>query len=297
MRRPRHYYWLQQWQHDELKSFPYLMDFACKQFTHAARGVRDHLHPAIEVHFIWRGRFRWTADGKRYTVKSGDAFITMPWQKHGDVGGVRSSGTMSWFQIRPASAKRPLRLGPWAALSPGEMKAVTAALTKMESPLVRGAHVLADVIEEAYREISRREAGYRSRFNYLMTDILVRLARMADAGTGDDALSAAQFRKKAKLIRRSIDRPWTIAQAAKVFGVTKKALPALILSRTGLTPHAYIMSLRIGEAMKMLRGKRPISDIAFATGFSSQQHFSMYFRKAAGCTPRDYRALYAEEAQ
>ncbi len=59
---------------------------------------------------------------------------------------------------------------------------------------------------------------------------------------------------------------------------------------TGITPHAYLESVRIRHAQRLLeRGEAPAS-VAFATGFSSQSHFTDRFRRTLGVTP----AVYAE---
>jgi len=59
----------------------------------------------------------------------------------------------------------------------------------------------------------------------------------------------------------------------------------------GMTPHAWITERRVGRARHLLRGAMPIAQVAFACGFSSQSHLTRAFRKLAGRTPAEYRAL------
>ncbi|MDT1062613.1 helix-turn-helix transcriptional regulator [Paracoccus sp. CPCC 101403] len=58
-----------------------------------------------------------------------------------------------------------------------------------------------------------------------------------------------------------------------------------------MTPHAWITERRVGRARHLLRGAMPIAQVAFACGFSSQSHLTRAFRKLAGRTPAEYRAL------
>jgi transcriptional regulator GlxA family with amidase domain len=52
----------------------------------------------------------------------------------------------------------------------------------------------------------------------------------------------------------------------------------------------YIRRQRIAHAQKMLTGTdMPITDIAFAVGFSDYNHFSRVFKQVAGITAREYR--------
>jgi len=60
---------------------------------------------------------------------------------------------------------------------------------------------------------------------------------------------------------------------------------------TGLSPHRYILQLRIEEAQRLLkRTTLAISDVANRLGFSDQSHFTMVFRKFVGTTPARWRA-------
>lgn len=59
----------------------------------------------------------------------------------------------------------------------------------------------------------------------------------------------------------------------------------------GLTPHQYILHLRIEKAKGLLKNKRlGIADIASRLGFSDQSHFTNIFRRLAGTTPARWRA-------
>jgi AraC family transcriptional regulator len=58
----------------------------------------------------------------------------------------------------------------------------------------------------------------------------------------------------------------------------------------GMTPTNYIAERRIERAKKLMQETElPISEIALRVGFSSQSHFTTYFRRLAGVTPRCFR--------
>jgi AraC family transcriptional regulator len=59
---------------------------------------------------------------------------------------------------------------------------------------------------------------------------------------------------------------------------------------TGLTPHRYLMRLRLEQAVRDLRTTlRPIADIAVACGFSHQEHLTRTMRVQLGTTPGEVR--------
>lgn len=61
-------------------------------------------------------------------------------------------------------------------------------------------------------------------------------------------------------------------------------------SLTHWTPHQYLLHTRLKYAEILLRDtKMPITDVAFASGFNSLEHFSSVFRKKMGIPPRRFR--------
>jgi len=64
----------------------------------------------------------------------------------------------------------------------------------------------------------------------------------------------------------------------------------LFKARTGVTPHQYVLKLRIARAKSLLNdSSRTMADIAAQCGFAHQQHFADAFRRNAGVTPTAYR--------
>jgi len=58
----------------------------------------------------------------------------------------------------------------------------------------------------------------------------------------------------------------------------------------GVAPHRFILERRIQRARLYLAdGRETLASIAYATGFSSQAHFSSVFRRLVGVTPKEYR--------
>jgi len=57
-----------------------------------------------------------------------------------------------------------------------------------------------------------------------------------------------------------------------------------------MSPYRFVIERRLARARQMLLGSdQPISDIAFACGFSSQQHLTSTMSAKLGETPRRLR--------
>ena len=60
----------------------------------------------------------------------------------------------------------------------------------------------------------------------------------------------------------------------------------------GLPPHAYLLQVRIHHAKAQLAQGRPIAEVAIATGFADQSHFTRHFKRFVGVTPGQYVVGY-----
>ena len=56
----------------------------------------------------------------------------------------------------------------------------------------------------------------------------------------------------------------------------------------GKTPHQYLISVRIKNAMLLLQANEPVSDVCYAVGFESLSSFSALFKRITGATPSAY---------
>jgi len=61
---------------------------------------------------------------------------------------------------------------------------------------------------------------------------------------------------------------------------------------TGLTPHQYVLRMRLREAAtRLATGRERILDIALASGFEDLSNFNHAFRAEFGVSPRIYRKV------
>ncbi len=70
-----------------------------------------------------------------------------------------------------------------------------------------------------------------------------------------------------------------------IAGVSKYHVIKLFKAKIGLTPHQYIMRLRVNEAVRLIAKGMPFSEIAYGCGFSDQSHFIKEFKAIYGFTP------------
>jgi AraC family transcriptional regulator len=97
------------------------------------------------------------------------------------------------------------------------------------------------------------------------------------------------------LLHDAVERPVTIADIARDLDLHPVYLSRAFRGRFGCGIGEYLQKLRINAACRSLVGvERSLADIASATGFSDQSHFTRVFKSAVGCSPGRFRALLHE---
>lgn len=125
--------------------------------------------------------------------------------------------------------------------------------------------------------------------------MLARIARITRSGADTrtahkGGLPARTLRKLESYVRDNIANAISLDQMAAVALVSKRHFVRAFNESVGVTPHRFVMGLRIDEAKARLRGTSDsVTDIAFSCGFAQSQHFSTTFRKLTGFTPLKYR--------
>jgi transcriptional regulator GlxA family with amidase domain len=79
---------------------------------------------------------------------------------------------------------------------------------------------------------------------------------------------------------------WPVRRLADVSGVSEAHFARSFRQAFGVPPHRYLLTRRIERATALLRDTgRPITDIAFETGWSSLGSFGRTFRDITGESP------------
>ncbi|WP_399894545.1 AraC family transcriptional regulator [Streptomyces sp. BBFR51] len=86
------------------------------------------------------------------------------------------------------------------------------------------------------------------------------------------------------------ERPWTVAELARVGAVSRSTLAARFKDTVGQGPLDYLTQWRIELAAERLRGgTETLATIAGAVGYGSESALSSAFKRITGTSPRTYR--------
>jgi AraC family transcriptional regulator len=143
-----------------------------------------------------------------------------------------------------------------------------------------------------------REGGPHSRL-YLETllDLLcVQLLRdhsafSSQTVTSGTGLRPRQVRQVTDYMNVHLDEAVALQQLADLLGLSRFHFCTAFRKATGLTPHQWLVRIRMERAQELLAdGRLTVTDVALAVGYQTPSSFTQAFRAAVGFTPSAYRA-------
>ncbi|MBV8261882.1 MAG: AraC family transcriptional regulator, partial [Paraburkholderia sp.] len=84
------------------------------------------------------------------------------------------------------------------------------------------------------------------------------------------------------LLAAELAAPLRVADLAEAVGVSPFHATRIFTQATGLPPHAWRTQLRLQRALGPLREGATVADVAVASGFTDQSHFTRHFRRMFG---------------
>jgi transcriptional regulator GlxA family with amidase domain len=107
----------------------------------------------------------------------------------------------------------------------------------------------------------------------------------ADSSHHDEAVLEAQ-----QWLQEHLPSPVSMAHLAAHLKLTPRTLNRRFKQATGMSPQAYLQSLRIAAAKDLLRHSNlSVGDIAWQLGLQDVSYFSQLFRRHSGISPLRYR--------
>lgn len=107
---------------------------------------------------------------------------------------------------------------------------------------------------------------------------------------------AQRLPKEKRMIRRcreyidaNYQRNISLADLSEAVETSPFHLLRTFRKEVGLTPHAYLIQVRVEASKRLLRSRIGIADVAGLTGFTDQSHLTRHFKRLTGVTPSRYR--------
>ena len=227
-----------------------------------------HTHDALMLGIMRGGEMRFMREGRMHTVGPGGIVAINPGDVH--TGGRLGDARLVYTGIyAPQSLLEKAAIGRDACFADGVVDDAQAwrLLLRATEPGIDPLAGQEDLLEG-----------------------LSLLGRHADRRPTGDARACSQAAARAiNYLHAHFGDAVTIDDLARIAGITPRHMIRSFRAATGLPPHAWLRQLRVRKATRLLENGVAPAEVALATGFADQSHFSKAFKKLTGTTPGLYR--------
>ncbi|WP_432044999.1 AraC family transcriptional regulator [Streptomyces asiaticus] len=264
---------------------------AVLDFPGLAARARSH---GLDVHAPMRLAFH-----QLITVRSGTLRCSVDFTEHELTEG-------GWMWVRPGQIHQ-FRSALGAAdgvavlFPPGYLGAATAAVARLDRPAPRSPLVVPegadaeavrgvlDLLENEYRTVSGPLEAHVEVVRHLVAVLVLRLAHLPGARSGDTAGSAA-FRRFQQAVERDYTRTHRVEDYADRLGYSVRTLTRATRATVGCGAKRFIDDRVLLEAKRLLvHTDLSATAIGERLGFPDATVFTKFFRRRSGETPAGFR--------
>ena len=252
-----------------------------------------HRHEFSELVVVFGGTGTHLAFGEKHQLSPGDVFlIGEPGPPHGFADTRKLALYNVLFKRRrladavqsqgfPVLAELgSLELVPGGGvplhLSGGELREVVAILRGME--------------HEQGQARSFSEVALASRFMLLAVELARFKRRRSGNRPAANLAGGERLTELLMLMAEHPEREFSRREMAEKLCVSESTLQRLFRTRTGFSPHGYLMRLRLKKAATLLlESELTVGEVANETGFADSNYFCRRFRRYADASPLEFR--------
>lgn len=169
-----------------------------------------------------------------------------------------------------------------------EVRGRSVDIPFFSEPVIQDAALFEDM-RSLHKRLETASSTLEHESRYLLT-LAQLITRHADSRLRSQAFR--RERDEVRRIRAYLEANYAddikLADLVSLVNWSPYYLLRVFRNEVGLPPHAYLETIRIREAQRLLAHGRAIVDVAYETGFSSQSHFTTTFKRQIGVTPGQY---------
>jgi AraC-like DNA-binding protein len=234
-----------------------------------------HWHDAYTIPVIEAGAETYRYLGSRHVADAGSVPIINPGELH---TGSRAMDEGWRYRVLYAPVDYLQQLAE-------DIAGAAQPLPWFDADVIRDID-LARRLSRAHRLLEANDdplAAHAAMLDALST-LLVRYSR-----TQPDALKTAtrdaRVSAMKEILSEELAAPVTLAELADAVELSPFHAARLFTRATGLAPHAWRNQVRLQRSLAPLRAGVSVTEVAAASGFTDQSHFTRHFRRMFGVPP------------
>lgn len=242
----------------------------------------NHFHEYYVIGFIEKGQRFLTCRNKEYTIEPGDLLLFNPHDNHTCQQIDGKTLDYRCINIQPEIMSKAL-----FEITEKEYLPYFTPPVVLHSELVSVLSELHQMIMEEKRDFRKEEI-----FFFLLEQLVEEYTEQAAAS--EVTAQSMEARAICEFLENHYMENITLDDLCKLTGLSKYYLLRSFTKQKGISPYSYLETIRIDKAKKLLeQGVLPI-DVALQTGFTDQSHFSNFFKKFIGLTPKQYMNIFKD---
>ena len=250
-----------------------------ERFDHPEHQLhRDHdseITQDIAVTFVERGRFAFQERRSRWDFERGDVLVSAP-------GVIRR---YQHFQECPDDVCLSISFAPDTVEDAlGKFRSPSPAPRVPRGPATEFAYLLIRSALASQDRMWIEEAGFHSLLA-LTNDSWTDRTRQPVSGA-----HAHRIRRAIELMSDRLTVRCSLSSISRELGMSPFHFARTFSGLVGLSPHQYLLQLRLRRSARLLREGASVTTAAVRSGFDSLSHFSRSFRRRFGVSPSKYPA-------
>ena len=252
-----------------------------------ACSIPEHEHPIHMLNLQRSGQTRceWTTDGRTRRAEHGPGNLY-----------ILPAGTRDRFTRSAPTSHLALVMAPYFLARALEETAHLGDVELLPNWNLRDPHVAslmlalhADLEDSSPAGPLYGESLGVAIAHYLIRRYSVRAPRQLEYKGG---MPTVRLNRVLDFMRENCAKEMRLSELGQLAGMSPHYFCELFKKSTGLSPHQYSLRCRIDRAKGFLPSPQfTIGQIAKATGFADQSHFTKVFRRIVGVTPTQFRQV------
>lgn len=266
----------EEWAH--FSACPHIFGIECIHASFLTHGFPWHVHDYYAIGVIETGTQTFSCRGSKHATPTGGIFAIHPDEPH--TGEPATAAGFTYRTFYPSAAL--LRFAATERTGRRQSEPFFPAPVIVDSALSRRLLALHRVLTGP---ISSVEGETR-----VLETFVAMIGRHADLrdATRSFGQEHAAIRRIREYIEAHYDQDVSLTRLARLVALSPYYLARVFRMEIGLPPHAYLESVRIRHAQRLIAGGMPLADVACATGFVDQSHLTHRFKRLIGVTPGQY---------